>query len=129
MFFFIVIKVIKYKIYYFVVVVQLLSCVQLCNPMDCSTPDFPVFHYLLGFAQVHVPESVILFNHLNLCHPLLLLPLIFPSIRVFSNILLTIFNCTVQWHWMHSHCCATLIIIYLPNFFTFLNWNSVPIKH
>ena len=30
-------------------------------------------------------ESVILFNHLILCHPLLLLPSIFPSIRVFSN--------------------------------------------
>ena len=30
-------------------------------------------------------ESVTPSNHLNLCHPLLLLPLIFPSIRVFSN--------------------------------------------
>ena len=30
-------------------------------------------------------ESMIPFNHLILCHPLLLLPLIFPSIRVFSN--------------------------------------------
>ena len=30
-------------------------------------------------------ESVVPFNHLILCHPLLLLPLIFPSIRVFSN--------------------------------------------
>ena len=35
------------------VVVQLLSPVQLCNPMDCSMPDFPVFHYLLEFAQAH----------------------------------------------------------------------------
>ena len=32
-------------------VVQLLSPVQLCNPMDCSTPDFPVLHYLLELAQ------------------------------------------------------------------------------
>ena len=30
-------------------------------------------------------ESVMLSNHLILCHPLLLLPSIFPSIRVFSN--------------------------------------------
>ena len=26
------------------------SCPTLCNPMDCSTPDFPVLHCLLGFA-------------------------------------------------------------------------------
>ena len=31
-------------------------------------------------------ESVMPFNHLNLCHPLLLPPSIFPSIRVFSNV-------------------------------------------
>ena len=34
-----------------IVVVQLLSCVWLCNPIDCSTPGFPVLHYLLEFAQ------------------------------------------------------------------------------
>ena len=38
----------------FVVVVQPLSCVRLCNPMDCSTPDFPVFHHLPELAQTHV---------------------------------------------------------------------------
>ena len=30
------------------------SCLTLCNPMDCSTPGFPVLHYLLGLAQTHV---------------------------------------------------------------------------
>ena len=30
------------------------SCLTLCEPMDCSTPDFPVLHYLLEFAQTHV---------------------------------------------------------------------------
>ena len=30
------------------------SCLTLCDPMDCSTPDFPVLHYLLEFAQTHV---------------------------------------------------------------------------
>ena len=30
------------------------SCPTLCNPMDCSTPDFSVYHQLLGFAQIHV---------------------------------------------------------------------------
>ena len=29
-------------------------CLTLCNPTDCSTPGFPVFHHLLKFAQTHV---------------------------------------------------------------------------
>ena len=29
-------------------------CLTLCDPMDCSTPGFPVFHYLLEFSQTHV---------------------------------------------------------------------------
>ena len=37
-----------------VTVVQLLSCVWVCHPMDCSTPGFPVLHHLLEFAQTHV---------------------------------------------------------------------------
>ena len=36
------------------VVVQSLSHVSLCHPMDCSTPGFPVLHYFLEFAQAHV---------------------------------------------------------------------------
>ena len=36
------------------VVVQSLSYTQLCDPMDCSTPSFPVLHYLLEFDQTHV---------------------------------------------------------------------------
>ena len=53
--------------------------------MDYSTPDFPFFtisQSLLKFVSI---ESVVLSNHLILCRPLLLLPSIFPSIRVFSN--------------------------------------------
>ena len=57
----------------------------LCNPMDCSTPGLPVHHQLPEFTQTHVHESVMPSNHLNLCHPLLLLPSVFLSIRVFSN--------------------------------------------
>ena len=34
--------------------VQLLSCVWLCDPMDCSTPGLPVHHQLLEFTQTHV---------------------------------------------------------------------------
>ena len=29
-------------------------CLTLCDPMDCNTPSFPVLHYLLEFAQIHV---------------------------------------------------------------------------
>ena len=52
---------------------------QLCDLMNCSTP---------GSQSPPKPmsvESVMPSNHLILCHPLLLLPSIFPSIRVFSN--------------------------------------------
>ena len=52
--------------------------------MNCSTPGFPVLHYLPEIAQtqVHWVSDAI---HLIFCRPLLLLPSIFPSIIVFSN--------------------------------------------
>ena len=59
------------------------SCPTLCNPVDFSTPGLPVLHNLLEFAQVHVLELVMLFHHLILCSPLLLLPSVFPRIRAF----------------------------------------------
>ena len=55
------------------------------DPMDCSTPGLPVHHHLLELSQTMSIESVIPSNHLLLCCPLLLLPPIPPSIRVFSN--------------------------------------------
>ena len=88
--------------------------------MDCSMPVFPVLHYLPEFTQSHVQlfvtpwtiacqsslsftiswsllkfmviESVTIPDYLILCLPLLLLPLIFLSIRVFS----------VSWHFTAS---------------------------
>ena len=66
------------------------SCLTLCDPMDCSMPDFPVLHHLPELAQTYVHESMMPSNHLILCCPLLLLPSIFPSIRVFSKTLLFI---------------------------------------
>ena len=69
----------------YVVVVQLLSPGRLCDPMDCSTPAFSVLPSLPQFAQIMSIELVMPSNHLILCRPLLLLPSIFPSIRVFSN--------------------------------------------
>ena len=61
------------------------SCSTLCDPMNCSTPSLPVHHQLLGFTQTHVHWVGMPSSYLILCHPLLLLPSIFPSIRVFSN--------------------------------------------
>ena len=49
-------------------------------------PGVPVHHQLLDLAQTHVIELVMSSNHLILCCPLLNLPSIFPSIRVFSNV-------------------------------------------
>jgi len=104
-------RVIGEEVGVFVIVVQSLSCVQLCNPMDCSMPGFPQFSSVPLLSRVRLfatpwttahqaslsvtnswsfPKpmsirSVMPSNHLILCHPLLLLPSIFPSIRVFSN--------------------------------------------
>ena len=53
--------------------------------MDCSTPGHPVHHQLPELLKLMFIESVVPSNHLIPCHPLLLLPSIFSSIRVFSN--------------------------------------------
>ena len=54
--------------------------------MDCSTPGFPVLHSLSqSLLRLMSIELMMPSNHPILCHPLLLLPSVFPSIRVFSN--------------------------------------------
>ena len=60
-------------------------CLTLWDLMDCSMSSFPVLHYLLEFAQtqVHSVNNVIQPPHP--LSPLLLLPSIFPSIRVFFS--------------------------------------------
>ena len=65
--------------------VQSLSHVRLCDPMDCSTPGLPVHYQLLELLKLMSIELVMPSNHIILCHPVLLPPSIFPSIRVFSN--------------------------------------------
>ena len=61
------------------------SCPILCDPMNRSTPGLPVHHQLLSSLKLTSIESVMPSSHLILCHPLLLLPAIPPSIRVFPN--------------------------------------------
>ena len=53
--------------------------------MDCSTPVFPVYHQLRSLFKLMSIKSVMPSDHLILCRPLLLLPSIFPSIRVFTD--------------------------------------------
>ena len=59
-------------------------CPILWNPINCSTPGFPVLHCLPEFAQLMSPESVMPSNHL-ISATILLLPSVFTSIRVFSS--------------------------------------------
>ena len=61
------------------------SCLTLCNPMNCSMPGLPVHHQLPESFKLMSIKSVMPSSHLILCRPLLLLPPIPPSIRVFSN--------------------------------------------
>ena len=61
------------------------SFLTLCDPVDCSTPGFPIFTTSWRLLKLMSIESVMRSNHLILYHPLLLLPSIFPSIRVFPN--------------------------------------------
>ena len=61
------------------------SCPTLCNPMDCSMPDFTVPHCLPEFTKFMPIASVMLSNRFILCCPLLLLLSMFPRIGVFSN--------------------------------------------
>ena len=76
------------------------SCPTLCDPMACSTPGFPVLHHLPELAETHPIKSVMPSNHLILCLPLLLLPSVFPSIKIFSSKLAL----HIRWskHWSFS---------------------------
>ena len=84
------------------VFVQSKLCPTLFDPTDCSTPGFPVLHYLLEFAQTHVHWVGDANNHRILCHPLLLPPSIFsPHQVVISN---ESALCTMYWpkYWSFS---------------------------
>ena len=58
------------------------SCLTLCDPTDCSTLSITNSWSLLKLMSI---KLVMPSNHLILCHPLLLLSSVFPSIRVFSS--------------------------------------------
>ena len=56
-----------------------------CDPMDCSISGFPVHHQLLQLTQTHVHRVGDAIQQFHPLHPILHLPSIFPTIRVFSN--------------------------------------------
>ena len=76
------------------------SSLTICNPMDCSTPGFPVLHCLLGLLKIMSIESVMPSNLLILCCPLL--PPIFPSIRVLSKELALCIRWPKYWSFSFS---------------------------
>ena len=78
------------------------SCLTLCDPMDCSTPGFPVYHQLLELTQTHVHWVS---DAIQPSHPLLsllLLPSIFPSFRVFSSASVLLIRWPQYWSFSFS---------------------------
>ena len=61
------------------------SCPTLCDRKNCITPGLPVHHHSRSSLRLTSIESVMPSSHLILCRPLLLLPPIPLSIRIFSN--------------------------------------------
>ena len=61
------------------------SCLTFCNPRDCSITGLLSITNFWSLLKLMFIPSVMPSNHLILCHPLLLLPSIFPRIRVFCN--------------------------------------------
>ena len=78
------------------------SCLTLSNPMDCSTQVSLSISNSQNLPKLMSIESVIPSNHLILCCPLLLLSLIFPSIRVFSNESALQFRWSKYWSFSFS---------------------------
>ena len=78
----------------------MLSSVRFCNPMDRTTSNLPVVHHLPELQKLMPTESLMPSNHLTLCRRLLLLPSIFPRIRVFLNES----DLRIRWpkHWSFS---------------------------
>ena len=77
-------------------------CLTLSEPMECSTPRLPVHHNSLSLLRLMYIELVMPSKHFIFCHPLLLLPSIFPSIRVFSYESVLCIRWTKYWSFSFS---------------------------
>ena len=81
-----IIFILLYRIASFFVVVELLSCVQLfATPWTAALQASLLFTISQSLLKLMFIESVMPSNHLIFCHPLLLLPSVFPRMRVFFN--------------------------------------------
>ena len=74
----------------------------LCHFMDCSTLRSLSLTISWNFLKRMFIELIMPSNHLILCHPLFLLPSIFPSIRVFSNELALCIRWPKYWSFSFS---------------------------
>ena len=84
-------------------VVHSLSCVQLfATPWTAARQASMSFTISWSLLKLVSTESVMPFNHLVLCCPLLLLPSIFPSIRVLSNESALHIRCPKYWSFSFS---------------------------
>ena len=72
-------------------------CPTLCDPMNRSTPGLPVHHQLPEFTQTHIHQVSDAIQPSHPSRPLLLLPPIPPSIRVFSNESALRMRCPRYW--------------------------------
>ena len=72
-------------------------CLTLCSPMNYSTPGLLSNTISQSLPKLRSIESVMPSSHLMLCCPLLVLPSIFPSIRVFSNESVLRIRCPKYW--------------------------------
>ena len=78
------------------------SCPTLCDSLDCSTPGFPVYHHYQILIKFMSIELAMPSNHLIFCHSVLLLPSVFPSIRVFSSELVLLISWPKYWSFSFS---------------------------
>ena len=78
------------------------SCLTLCDPMDTARQASLSINNSRSLPKLMSIELVMPSNHLILCHPLLLPPLIFPNIRVFSNELVLRIRWPKYWSFSFS---------------------------
>ena len=91
-------------------------CLTLCNPMDIARQASLSFTISWSLLKLMSIESVMPSTHLVLCHPLLLLPSVLPSIRVFLNELAL----HIRWPKYQSFCFST-VSAFLNFIFTFIS--------
>ena len=78
------------------------SCLTLCHPVNSNMPDSLSITNSQSLLKLMSINSVMTSNHLILCHPLLLLPSVFPTIRVFSSESVLQFRWPKYWSFSFS---------------------------